>query len=149
MGLPRIGAVSGFLWCPARCVSEGATPGGSPRNPEDPRDTHNHPSPHRENSAPTIAPSLAGGDVSRCVRERDEGKSDRLVPQFGVSRVWNPSERAALRESLYQSTRDTYPPHFSRLSLRACVNDAASRAQVDVESAAHDRDRPVVPSDGS
>ena len=44
-------------------------------------------------------------------------------------------------ETLYQTARDTYPPHFSRLSLRAFVNDAASRAQVDVESAAHDRHR--------
>ena len=35
----------------------------------------------------------------------------------------------------------SHPPHFSRLSLCAFVNDAASRAQVDVESAAHDRHR--------
>ena len=66
--------------------------------------------------------------------ERDEGKRDRSGPQFGVPRVRNPLERAAPCELRTRSTRHTYPPHFSRLFLRAFVNDAASRAQVDVES---------------
>ena len=52
-------------------------------------------------------------------------------------------------ESLYQTARDTYPPHFSRLSLRAFVNDAASRAQVDVEANFLARDRPNAASGSS
>ena len=65
----------------------------------------------------------------------------RLVQTFDDRRPLRPRAMPVAPETLCQTARDTYPPHFSRLSLRAFVNDAASRAQVDVESAAHDRHR--------
>ena len=65
----------------------------------------------------------------------------RWASSLDDSRPLRPRAMPVAPETRCPAARDTHPPHFSRLSLRAFVNDAASRAQVDVESAAHDRHR--------
>ena len=58
----------------------------------------------------------------------------RLVQQsLDDRRPLRPRAMPVAPETLYQTARDTYPPHFSRLSLRAFANDATERAQVDVD----------------
>ena len=148
-GARMIGSLRDISWCAARCLCVGAMSGGSPPNSEDPCDTPNRPSPHRESSAPTTRSSLFGCCAQSCTRggaNRERRKSALASP---VMCPGNHREKALASKSKSASTRDTYPPHFSRLSRRAFVNDAASRAQVDVEANFLARDRPNAASGSS
>ena len=79
--------------------------------------------------------------------ELRSGWCETRAGPFDTSSPWQcppaATGRAPFKRRTCQTACDTYPPHFCRLSLCAFVNDAASRAQVDVESGLLVRYRPT------